>query len=34
MVARDGIEQHYTEFVLPADGIILDPRLESWKCGG
>ena len=28
MVARDGIERHYTFFEIPLTGVSLDPRLE------
>jgi hypothetical protein len=33
-VARDGIEQHYTFFEIPLNGVRLDPRLDqSYACG-
>lgn len=28
VVARDGIEQHYTPLEIPLNGVFLDPRLE------
>ena len=31
MVARDGLEQHYTQFAIPLRGIIFDPRLVEGR---
>ena len=28
LVARDGIERHYTPLEIPLNGVFLDPRLE------